>query len=135
MRTTFATIILGLVLCGTLTAQTQPLDGSGQDTLPGTSLAPVTAITLPKVGDPFTGPIELSGLSGFFWTRSATEAGTLAMETVPILRTEISQLKDEGSKMAKKADDQATLIRNLEGTLVVTLIIAIGEGVYNAIRK
>ncbi len=99
------------------------------------NLQPVTPLTLPSLGMPFQGPVELSGQSGFFWTRSATEAGTLALAQVPILKDQIQKLKDLGTKQSIKLDDQDGTIHSLIIVAVVAPVVAfIIDEVVHAIR-
>lgn len=123
------TVILALILIssGALSGQSNMPEGNS------TSLAPVTAITLPS---PFPSYPDLAGQSGFFWTRSATESATLALASIPIKDKEISDLKALGEKQSIKLDAQAQTINNLVGiTIVAVLATFVADEVYHATAK
>jgi hypothetical protein len=84
----------------------------------GAQVPDATPIVLPT---PYVGYETLSGMSGFFMTRSGLEKAVVAMETVPILQGQIADL----TKLGLQKDEQLKN-KNWEEFLVgsVTFVIA-----------
>lgn len=85
----------------------------------------VEPITLPQLGDPYQGPADLAGQTGFFWTRFATEQAVEALKTVPILQSEITSLTEAGSMEAVKADQVKSTIRYYQIACILFPLAAI----------